>query len=70
MREVQLVWDAHPEQTTVFGGLTSVLESMEVLSHLEIAEDGVRQIIAPEFLPERDNDYTGRHRCFCCYGRR
>ena len=51
MREVQLVWDAHPEQTTVFGGLTSVLESMEVLSHLEIAEDGVRQIIAPEFLP-------------------
>lgn len=51
MREVQLVWDAHPEQPTVFGGLTSVLESMEVLSHLEIAENGVRQIIAPEFLP-------------------
>ena len=51
MREVQLVWDAHPEQTTVFGGLTSVLESMEVLSHLEITESGVRQIISPVFLP-------------------
>ena len=53
MREVRLTWSTENLEASEFGSLCEVCSSMEVLGHLDVASEGVRQLVKVKFLPEK-----------------
>jgi len=51
MREVKMTWSAENLSMGDFSPLCEICTSMEVLGHLDVSEDGVRQLVKVDFLP-------------------
>ena len=45
MREVQLVWDEPTVSNTEFGKIIETTSWFEVIAHLEVTKQGVRQLV-------------------------
>ena len=56
MREVQLKWSPESISKSEIGLITNVASSYEVVAHLEVAKDGVRQLVKIKFKEERGPD--------------
>jgi len=53
MREVRLTWSAENLELSEFAPLCEICTSMEVLGHLDVSEQGVRQLVKVAFLPDK-----------------
>ena len=53
MREVKLTWSSENLSMSDFSPLCEICSSMEVLGHLDVSEQGVRQLVKVSFLPDK-----------------
>lgn len=49
MREIHLRWTAQTVASSEYAPIASIAHSLEVVGHLDIGEDGIRQLISPSF---------------------
>ena len=56
MREVQLKWSSQTVDKSDIGLITQVAKMYEVVAHLEITKEGVRQLVKIQFKPDKGPD--------------
>ena len=49
MREIHLRWTAQTVASSEYAPIASIADNLEVVGHLDIGEDGIRQLISPSF---------------------
>ena len=56
MREVRITWSAENLAESEFAAITKVCSSMEVMGHLDVSPEGVRELVKVKFLEGKDAD--------------
>ena len=54
MREIHLGWTAETVANSEYAPIAKIAHSLEVVGHLDIGEDGIRQLISPTFCEGQD----------------
>ncbi|MBT60214.1 MAG: hypothetical protein CMA63_01505 [Euryarchaeota archaeon] len=49
MREIQLRWNADTVASSAYAPIAKIAHSLEVVGHLDLDENGIRQLIRPDF---------------------
>ena len=60
MREVQLKWSSETVDKSDIGLITQVAKMYEVVAHLEVTKDGVRQLVKIQFKQDKGPDDLGQ----------
>lgn len=60
MREVQLKWSSQTVDKSDIGLITQVAKMYEVVAHLEITKEGVRQLVKIQFKQDKGPDDLGK----------
>ena len=56
MREVQLKWNPSSVDISDISEITLVTSLFEVVAHLEVTKEGVRQLVKIKFKPDKGPD--------------
>ena len=56
MREIHLRWSAQTVAASEYAPIASIAHNLEVVGHLDIGENGIRQLISPTFCDGKGPD--------------